>query len=125
MLQSVRRTQEGRKCAAFDLDYDPVYMNMNSAPGFAHAIYQVLRLERGSSMTLAPVCGSWVWMFAGSTLSGGGVGDQRLIRYDLQIKVSKHVITVVPTLKLSFLKPYINWIYQDPVVANYDKYIQQ
>lgn len=76
MLQSVRRTQEGRKCAAFDMDYDPIYMNMNSAPGFAHAIYQVLRLERGSSMTLAPVCGSWVWMFAGSTEWWGGWGSK-------------------------------------------------
>ncbi len=57
--------KEGRKCAAYDVDYDPKFMDILKPEGYAHALYQVLRLKPGSSLTLAPVCSSWVWMSFG------------------------------------------------------------
>ena len=55
----------GRRAVAYDVIYDDVFMDFNSARGYSHALYQVLRLEPGSGLTLAPVCSSWVFMWFG------------------------------------------------------------
>ena len=44
------------------MDYDDKYMNILDPQGFAVAVYQVLRIKPGGSLTLAPVCGTWVWL---------------------------------------------------------------
>lgn len=67
MAVTVAEMQEGRKCAAYDMDYDDKYMNILDPQGFAVAVYQVLRIKPGGSLTLAPVCGTWVWLSRGST----------------------------------------------------------
>ena len=41
-------------------------MDILSPEGFAHAVFQVLRLRDGSGLTMAPVCSSFVWVFLGS-----------------------------------------------------------
>ncbi|CAL1138490.1 unnamed protein product [Cladocopium goreaui] len=43
-------------------------MDIMTPQGFAHALYQVLSLKPGSSLFLAPVCSTWVWVARGSTL---------------------------------------------------------
>ena len=40
-------------------------MDFMTPEGFSHAMFQVLRLKPGASMTLAPVCSSWVWVNLG------------------------------------------------------------
>lgn len=54
--------QEGRVAAALDIRYDPIFHDMNRAEGFVHSAFQVLRMRPGASLTLAPVCSSWVYM---------------------------------------------------------------
>ena len=60
-------SQEGRNVAAYDVEYDPTYMNILDPKGYTHAIYQVLRLDNGAGLTMAPVCSSFVWVSFGST----------------------------------------------------------
>lgn len=60
--------EEGRRVAAFDITYDDIFMDMNKPEGFAHAVYQIMRLVPGSSLTLAPVCSTWVFMWLGNTV---------------------------------------------------------
>ena len=57
--------QEGRRCAAYDIDYDAKYMDILRPEGYAVALYNVLRVRPGGSLTLAPVCSSWVWLHFG------------------------------------------------------------
>ena len=57
--------QEGRRCAAYDIDYDAKYMDILQPEGYAVALYNVLRVRPGGSLTLAPVCSSWVWLHFG------------------------------------------------------------
>ena len=57
--------QEGRVCAALDVEYGGTAMDFMTPEGFSHAMFQVLRLKPGASMTLAPVCSSWVWVNLG------------------------------------------------------------
>lgn len=59
--------EEGRVCAALDVEYGGTAMDFMTPEGFSHAMFQVLRLKPGASMTLAPVCSSWVWVARGST----------------------------------------------------------
>lgn len=54
--------QEGRVAAALDIRYDPIFHNINRPEGFVHSAFQVLRMQPGSSLTLAPVCSTWVYM---------------------------------------------------------------
>ncbi|CAJ1360896.1 unnamed protein product [Effrenium voratum] len=67
MSVTLGELQENRKCAAYDIGYDPVFMDIASSKGYAHALYQTLNLLPGSFMTLAPVCSSFVYMSRGST----------------------------------------------------------
>ena len=57
--------EEGRQCAALDVEFGGPAMDFMSPEGFSHALFQVLRLKPGGSMTLAPVCSSWVWVNLG------------------------------------------------------------
>ena len=54
--------EEGRRCAAVDLEYGGASMDFLHPEGFVHCLYQVLRLKNGASLTMAPVCSTWVWM---------------------------------------------------------------
>lgn len=64
-----RLREAGRLCSAYDIDYDGVWMDMNSPQGYINALYQVMRLRPGASLTLAPVCSTWVFMNLGSGMS--------------------------------------------------------
>lgn len=67
MAVTYAEMEAGRKALAFDIIYDDVFMDFNSGRGFAHALYQVLRLGPGSGLMMAPVCSSWVFMSRGTT----------------------------------------------------------
>ena len=54
--------QEGRSCAALDLEYGGPAMDFMKPEGFVHAVYQVLRLRPGARCTQAPVWCSWAWV---------------------------------------------------------------
>lgn len=58
--------EEGRSCIALDITYGGPGMDIMSPEGYAHAIYQVLSIKTGGSLTLAPVCSSWVWVILGN-----------------------------------------------------------
>ncbi|CAK9085109.1 unnamed protein product [Durusdinium trenchii] len=67
MAVSLAEMEESRRCASLDLEYGGECMDFMTNKGFVHAVYTVLRLSPGSSLTLAPVCSTWVWMSRGST----------------------------------------------------------
>jgi len=52
-----------------DLEYGGLEMDFMAPQGFVHSLYNVLRLRRGASLTLAPVCSSWVWVCFACTSS--------------------------------------------------------
>lgn len=55
--------------SAYDIEYDPQLMDISTPRGFVVAMVQVMNLEPGSGLTLAPVCSSWVWMWFGNQLA--------------------------------------------------------
>lgn len=64
-LLTSKPCQEGRKCAAIDIEYGGKAMDIMSPEGFSHSLFQVLRLRAGSHLFLAPVCSTWVWVSLG------------------------------------------------------------
>ena len=70
IYQSNPFVKEGRSCAALDLEYGGKSMDIMTPQGFCHAMFQVLRLKEGSSLFLAPVCSSWVWVTLGASGKG-------------------------------------------------------
>ena len=48
-----------------DITYDNQNMDFLTARGFCMALYALLRVRIGGSLTLAPVCSTWVYMRPG------------------------------------------------------------
>lgn len=48
-----------------DITYDK-NMDFLTPRGFSMALYALLRVRVGGSLTLAPVCSTWVYMWLGS-----------------------------------------------------------
>ena len=63
------RTKAGRRAAAHDLTFDP-RMDILSDLGFCAALYGVLSVQVAGSLTLAPVCSTWVYMHLDSGIKG-------------------------------------------------------
>ncbi|CAK8998358.1 unnamed protein product [Durusdinium trenchii] len=67
MAVTLAQLEDNKRCAALDLEYGGRCMDFMTPEGFVNAVFQVLRLSPGSSLTLAPVCSTWVWVSRGST----------------------------------------------------------
>ena len=94
------KLQEGRRCAAYDIDYDGKYMDILQPEGYAVALYNVLRLRPGGSLTLAPVCSSWVWLHFGD--------NSKLYRFSyLQVSYTSIRAARTIVIERSFFGPYI------------------
>lgn len=78
--------QEGRSCAAIDLEYGGPFMDFLRPEGFCHCLYQVARLREGGSLTMAPVCSTWVWVILGQML----LGNQSFERCCFRTPMRKH-----------------------------------
>ena len=58
--------EAGRRAIGLDIDIGGDSMNMASDMGFSNCLYQVANMEEGGGGLMAPVCGSWVFMWLGS-----------------------------------------------------------
>ena len=59
--------RDGRIAISYELHDDPIFEDICSAPGFAHAVQSLLMMEPGAGLLSAIVCSSWTRLNAGTS----------------------------------------------------------
>lgn len=60
--KSLWRLPAGRPAMPFDVELDPIRMNLMTPLGFSNALFYACSLVPGSGHMTAPVCSSWVFL---------------------------------------------------------------